>query len=96
MFPDLDLVFFDGRLKGNVSVNWVSHHDVDVGFGRNGITIPYARFGSNPEGGQCEIKLNASKILRASEAKLFELIWMVLVHEMWFVQCHAPTYRVWN
>lgn len=85
-FADLDRVFFCGRLRGNVAVQWVEGiedlHD-DEPDGRT-----YGETKSNRTG-QCRIRLNATAILQQRWSKVGKnsvaCMFGTLLHEM----CHA-------
>ncbi len=84
-FADLDVVFFDGRLRGNVSVQWASDeyfHKWQVPPGAWGFTVK-----PEPgEMGQCRIKLNTKTILLdLSTDTPFKTMFGTMLHEM----CHA-------
>ena len=84
-FSDLDLVFFDGRLRGNVCVQWASNEyfqQWQVPLGAWGFTIK-----PQPgEVGQCRVKLNAKTILLdPSTDTPFKTMFGTMLHEM----CHA-------
>lgn len=82
-FADLDVVFFGGRLRNNVTVQWRA--DICAP-GRVWGTCERSRRG---EEGQCRIKLNASMIFREAWTQRtrdpFESMMGTLLHEM----CHA-------
>lgn len=82
-FADLDRVFFGGRLRGNVTVQWVREIARDEGEkGIYGETKPFRN-------GQCRITLNATKILLQRWRKVgnnsVASMFGTLLHEM----CHA-------
>lgn len=84
-FADLDLVFFDGRLRGNVCVEWVSDEYLQkwhVPPGAWGFTVK-----PEPgESGQCRVKLNAKTILLDPSTEVpFKTMFGTMLHEM----CHA-------
>ena len=84
-FADLDLVFFDGRLRGNVCVQWASDEYFQkwhVPAGAWGFTVR-----PQPgESGQCRMKLNAKTILLdPSTDTPFKTMFGTMLHEM----CHA-------
>lgn len=85
VFADLDLVFFDGRLRGNVCVEWVSDKYFQkwrVPPGAWGFTVR-PQLG---ESGQCRVKLNAKTILlNLSTDTPFKTMFGTMLHEM----CHA-------
>ena len=82
-FADLDLVFFGGRLRNHVTVQWRA--DIHAP-GRVWGTCERPRRG---EEGQCRIKLNASMIFKEAWTQRtrnpFESMMGTLLHEM----CHA-------
>lgn len=84
-FVDLDLVFFDGRLRGNVCVQWASDEYFQkwqVAPGAWGFTVRPQR----GEMGQCRVYLNAKTILLdPSTDSPFKTMFGTLLHEM----CHA-------
>lgn len=84
-FSDLDLVFFDGRLQGNVCVQWAS----DEYFQQWNIPPGTWGFTAKPqpgELGQCRVKLNAKTILLdPSTDTSFKTMFGTMLHEM----CHA-------
>lgn len=82
-FADLDLVFFGGRLRNHVTVQW-----------RADIRVPARVWGTcerprRGEEGQCRIELNASMIFKEAWTQKtrdpFESMMGTLLHEM----CHA-------
>ena len=84
-FTDLDLVFFNGKLRGNVCVQWASDEYFQrwkVPAGTWGFTVR-----PQPGGvGQCQIKLNAKTILvDPSTDTPFKTMFGTMLHEM----CHA-------
>ena len=84
-FADLDLVFFNGRLRGNVCVQWASDEYFQqwhVPPGAWGFTVR-----PQPgELGQCRVKLNAKTILLdPSTDTSFKTMVGTMLHEM----CHA-------
>lgn len=84
-FTDLDLVFFDERLRGNVCVQWESEEyfrQWRVPAGAWGFTVR-----SQPgESRQCQMKLNAKTILLdVSTDTLFKTMFGTMLHE----KCHA-------
>ena len=84
-FADLDLVFFDGRLRGNVCVQWASDEYFQkwrVPPGTWGFTVR-----PQPgEKGQCRVYLNAKTILLDPSTDIpFKTMFGTLLHEM----CHA-------
>ena len=84
-FADLDLVFFNGKLRGNVCVQWASDEYFQswkVPIGTWGFTVR-----PQPgEVGQCRIKLNAKTILLdPSTDTPFKTMFGTMLHEM----CHA-------
>ena len=84
-FADLDLVFFNGKLRGNVCVQWAS----DEYFQRWKVPAGTWGFTVRPqpgEVGQCRIKLNARTILvDPSTDTPFKTMFGTMLHEM----CHA-------
>ncbi|KAL9135670.1 MAG: hypothetical protein Q9175_003133 [Cornicularia normoerica] len=84
-FSDLDLVFFGGRLRGHVTVEWRE----DKFFGEKTLKF-WGHCQPRPGKGQCHIRLNASMIFQnAGTERLrrnpFEQMIGTLLHEM----CHA-------
>ena len=84
-FADLDLVFFNGRLRGNVCAEWASDEYFQrwrVPSGAWGFTVkPH-----HGESGQCRVKLNAKTILLDPSTDLaFKTMFGTMLHEM----CHA-------
>ena len=84
-FADLDLVFFNGKLRGNVCVQWMSDEYFrkwQVPSGAWGFTVT-----PQPgECGQCRVKLNAKTILLdPSTDTPFKTMFGTMLHEM----CHA-------
>ena len=84
-FADLDLVFFNGKLRDNVCVQWASDEyfqQWEVPAGTWGFTVR-----PQPgEAGQCRIKLNAKTILvDQSTDTPFKTMFGTMLHEM----CHA-------
>lgn len=84
-FADLDLVFFDERLRGNVCVQWESEEyfrQWRVPAGAWGFTVT-----PQPgESGQCRMKLSAKTILLdLSNDTPFKTMFGTMLHEM----CHA-------
>ena len=84
-FADLDLVFFNGMLRGNVRVHWASDEYFQkwqVPPGTWGFTVRPQR----GEMGQCRIYLNAKTILLdPSTDTPFKTMFGTMLHEM----CHA-------
>ena len=84
-FADLDLVFFNGRLRGNVCVQWASDEYFQkwqVPPGTWGLTVRPQR----GEMGQCRLYLNAKTILLDPSTDVpFKTMFGTLLHEM----CHA-------
>ena len=84
-FADLDLVFFNGRLRGNVCVQWASDEFFQkwqVPPGTWGFTVRPKR----DEMRQCRLYLNAKTILLdPSTDTSFKTMFGTLLHEM----CHA-------
>ena len=84
-FADVDLVFFNGRLRGNVCVQWASDEYFQkwqVPPGTWGFTVVPQR----GEMGQCRMYLNAKTILLdPSTDTSFKTMFGTLLHEM----CHA-------
>ena len=82
-FADLDLVFFGGRLRNNVRVQWVRAND------DSRCTAPRRVWGlaiTLPERGKCLIKLNADALLRRThDDDPLRSLFGTLLHEM----CHA-------
>ena len=78
---DLDLAFFDGRLRGSVAVRWSHTWSVPANlygcvFKRYGVMWP----GVGPELGLCLVHLYADQILYA--ANPCEQMWQTMLHEM--------------
>lgn len=84
-FADLDLVFFDRKLRGSVCVQWAS----DEYFQKWQVPPGAWGFTVRPlpgESGQCRIKLNAKTILLdPSTDTPFKTMFGTMLHEM----CHA-------
>ena len=83
-FADLDLIFFGGRLRDNVRVQWVratDHPRFEASGGVRGAAIQL------PERGKCLILLNADLHLRedSQDEDPLRRIFGTLLHEM----CHA-------
>ena len=84
MIPDIDLVFFGGRLLGNVIVKWADTesfamqcHSPDV----LGITWP-SQAGDGRDG-QTQVHLNASGLLLdGGRVPGFRGSWLILLHEL--------------
>lgn len=75
MFPDLDTVFFGGRLWGNTTVEWSD--DANHTRGAWGCTT------SSDRTGQAEIMLNAKHILvKPGASTPAKMAWSTLLHEM--------------
>ena len=87
-FPNLDLVFFKGRLRSNVCVQWASDkyfQQWQVPPGAWGFSVRPQR----GESGQCLVKLNAKTILLdPSTDTSFKTMFGTMLHEM----CHAYEY----
>ena len=83
MFRDLDLVFFCGKLRDNVVVPWTDEYDPDMTADTLGVTKPFSPGGTSYAYGSSEIKLNTSRIFRPHRENPFELMWSVILHEMW-------------
>ena len=84
MVPDIDLVFFGGRLSGNLYATWVDAEMMEGHFPgsskMNGVTFRL------PGGGcQAWIWLNASAIFDSPPENHFMRSWACLLHEMWYV-----------
>ena len=84
-FADLDVVFFNGKFRDNVYVQWAS----DEYFQRSKVPAGTWGFTVRPkpgEVGQCRIKLNAKTILvDPSTDTSFKTMFGTMLHEM----CHA-------
>ena len=74
-FCDLDTVFFNGRLRGHVSIAWRPASEM--------VQTLYG--GTNYlSQGKCHIGLNAEGIiLEQSSSKAFKQMWSTMLHEMW-------------
>ena len=84
-FSDLDLVFFGGRLRGNVCVQWASDAYFQQWHAPTG-TWGFTVRPQPGEFGQCRVKLNAKTILQdASTDTPFKTMFGTVLHEM----CHA-------
>ena len=74
-FCDLDTVFFNGRLRGHVSIAW--RPDSEMTQSRYGGTCSLSE-------GKCQIGLNAEGILLdQGSSKAFKQMWSTMLHEMW-------------
>ena len=74
-FCDLDTVFFNGRLRGHVSVAWKAASEMSSTLygGTNFLSQ-----------GKCQIGLNTEGIiLDLSSSKAFKQMWSTMLHEMW-------------
>ena len=88
-FADLDRVFFGGRLRGNVTVQWVK--EIDREERSSDVFGETSRF----RNGQCRIVLNATKILlqrwkrvgNNSVASMFGTLLHEMCHAYDFVRC---------
>lgn len=80
-FIDLDRVFFLGRLRGHVHVQWKSASSFPEPTPRRltmGVTTPLG-------GGKARIRLNADAIFASTRMSTFKEMWRTMLHEM----CHA-------
>ena len=93
-FSDLDLVFFGGRLRGKVAVQWVEDEffcDRDKPLTVRGHCSVYHNDGSRISGdGRCHIRLNATMMFRLAwrrpgDPEPWQQMIGSLLHEM----CHA-------
>ena len=78
-FCDIDHVFFRGRLRGHVHVEWkpASYFTPRAsGMVRFGKTTPL-------DGGKARIRLNAGGILGDTGYGPFKEMWRTMLHEMW-------------
>ena len=79
MFGDLDTLFFMGRLKGSVSVEWMQRQEFSNRLGG----VPAYGVTSYRGNGTSQITLNAWDILAGSGGwDPFSYMWMTMVHEM--------------
>lgn len=86
-FADLDLVFFGGRLHGNVCIRWSTPQlDSNLHELQNGNPIlGYTNFPLRSESGQTRIVLNAKAHFLGQKESPFKHMICCLLHEM----CHA-------
>ncbi|CAF9925740.1 hypothetical protein IMSHALPRED_006774 [Imshaugia aleurites] len=84
-FSDIDLIFFGGQLRGNVTVQWRNHHTI----GDAARVFGLCSYRRGVEEGQCRILMNASMIFgeapRAMPFSSNEFMFATMLHEM----CHA-------
>lgn len=75
MFADLDIVFFEGCLLGDVRVGWERSLIVEGAYG----------IVSHQIAGQCRISLDAEKIYLHNHLEPLtcgKVAWMTMLHEM--------------
>lgn len=95
---DLDIAFFDGRLKGNVIVMWATEREIleRVCDGQNpekgftGLCQPL-RPDENEGEQRCKVWLNSDKIFNAPDPRL--QMWETMFHELVVSACSTSSKR---
>ena len=87
MFPDIDIVFFGGKLCGNAYLAWVDS-DILEKYHSGASNMYGMTLRLSGDDRQTWIGLNATALLgSSSEGNVFMKVWACLLHEMWYVCC---------
>ncbi len=84
MIPDIDLIFFGGRLLGNVIVKWADDDwCARQGHSPNVLGITWPSRAGDGSAGQIQVHLNASgSLLDGGRVPGFRGSWLILLHEL--------------